>query len=175
MLRYLWLLLFVAGLNMPSVFAQESALAPQHKKLQEMEGTWSFTLKMGEGDETKGECVYKMECGGLWLTSDFRTDFNGAKYQGKGLDGYDTNKKKYVSVWVDSMTTAPMFFEGDYDAKGEKLTMHSKGPGPEGKPGVWRSVSTTNQRDKHVFEMFFKPEGGEETQMMTVIYTRQSK
>lgn len=158
-----------------TLWAQEPPTpGPQHKKLQELEGKWSFTLK-AEGSESKGTCEYKSECGGLWVTSDFRTNFGDTKFQGKGLDGYDSAKKKYVSVWVDSMTTAPMIFEGDFDAKGEKMTMHATAAGPDAKMGVWRSVTTINERDTHTFEMFFKPQGGQEMQMMTILYKREGK
>jgi hypothetical protein len=175
MLRTLTLTLAICFCSTIAVRGQETQLAPQHKELQELAGKWSFTLKAGEGPESKGECEYKSECGGLWLTSDFKTEFEGVKFQGKGFDGYDTAKKKHVSVWIDSMTSAPMFFEGGFDAKGEKLTMTSSAPGPDGKPGTWRSVTTINSPDKHVFEMFFKPQSGEEMQMMTIVYTRKGK
>ena len=155
-----------------TVMAQEVTPGPQHKKLAELEGTWNLTIK-SEGGDSKGKSVYKLECGGLWLTSDFQSDFGGMKFQGKGMDGYDPAKKKYVSVWIDSLTTAPMFFEGDFDAKGEKLTMtcNSTVPGST-KPAVWRSVTTIVDKDKHTFEMYLKPEGAEEMKMMSVEYLR---
>ncbi len=66
-----------------------------------------------------------------------------------------------------------MFFEGDFDAKGEKLTMtcNSTVPGST-TPAVWRSVTTIIDKDKHTFEMYLKPEGGQEQKMMTVEYVR---
>lgn len=152
--------------------AQEVTPGPQHKKLAELEGTWNLSIKSDGGDST-GKSVYKMECGGLWLTSDFQSDFGGMKFQGKGMDGYDPAKKKYVSVWVDSLATAPMLFEGDFDAKGEKLTMTCKSTMPGGTaPATWRSVTTIIDKDKHTFEMYLKPEGGQEQKMMTVQYVR---
>ncbi len=152
--------------------SQEVTPGPQHKKLAELEGTWNLSIKSDSGD-SKGKSVYKLECGGLWLTSDFQSDFGGMKFQGKGMDGYDPAKKKYVSVWVDSLTAAPMFFEGDFDAKGEKLTMtcNSTVPGST-QAAVWRSVTTIVNKDKHTFEMYLKPEGGQEQKMMTVEYVR---
>ena len=41
--------------------------------------------------------------GGFWLLLDYKGDFGGMKFEGKGATGYDPNKKKYVSTWVDSM------------------------------------------------------------------------
>ncbi len=71
-------LMLVSSLN-----AQEVTLAPEHKKLAELEGKWNFVLK-SDGGESKGTSVYKVECGGLWLTSDFNTDFGGANSKVKG-------------------------------------------------------------------------------------------
>lgn len=155
-----------------SVWAQEMAPGPQHKKLAELEGTWNLSIK-SDGGDSKGKSTYKLECGGFWLTSDFQADMGGMKFQGKGMDGYDSAKKKYVSVWVDSLSTAPMFFEGDFDAKGEKLNMTCKSTVPGSTtPAVWRSVTTIIDKDKHTFEMYLKPEGGAEQKMMTVEYVR---
>ena len=170
MLRALSLVCLLALTSL--TMAQEVTPGPQHKKLGELEGTWNLAIK-SEGGDSSGKSVYKMECGGLWLTSHFDADFGGMKFQGKGMDGYDPAKKKYVSVWVDSLTTAPMFFEGDFDAKGEKLTMtcDSTVPGSS-KPAQWRSVTTIVDKDKHIFEMYLKPQGGQEQKMMTVEYTR---
>ncbi len=172
MLRSMLLASLLGVCTLASTFAQDSAV-PQHKKLKDLEGTWSFVLKSEGAPDSKGTSVYKMECGDMWLVSEMNTEFAGTKFQGRGMDGYDIKKKKYVSVWVDSMTSAPMFFEGDFDSKGEKLEMTSKSPGPNGTAGTWRSVTKVVDANKHTFEMYFKPDGGQETQLMTVTYTRQ--
>ncbi len=164
----LFCLLTLAG----TVSAQEVTPGPEHKKLAELEGSWNLAIKSEAGD-SKGKSVYKLECGGLWLISSFQSDFAGMKFEGKGMDGYDPAKKKYVSVWVDSLTTAPMFFEGDFDKAGKVLTMtcNSTVPG-SATPAVWRSVTTIVDKDKHTFEMYLKPQGAEEQKVMTVEYTR---
>ena len=105
----------------------QSSPGPEHEALKKLEGTWNAKIKMGE-DESAGTMTYKMECGGLWLTSDFRGEFGGQKFQGRGVDGYDQEKKKYVSVWVDSMSTRPTLFEGTYDKEKKTLTMTGEAP-----------------------------------------------
>jgi len=84
---------------------------PEHQQLKRLEGDWIATVK-SFWSESKGTMTYKLECGGLWLVSDFRGEFGGQKFQGRGLDTYDAQKKKYVSVWVDSMSTTPLLMEG---------------------------------------------------------------
>jgi hypothetical protein len=143
----------------------------QHAKLEAYVGKWDFELKTSDGNSSKGKTEYKSECGGLWITSDFRTTFSGFPFQGKGLDGYDPVKKKYVSVWVDSMTPAPMMFSGDYDKDGV-LHLSAEAAGPDGQLANWRSVSKWINPDEHVFEMFLTPKGGTEASMMTIRYKR---
>ena len=88
------------------------------------------------------------------------------------MDGYDPIKKKYVSVWVDSMSAAPMIFEGEYDAAGKTLTMFSDSPTPDGKPARWKSITKIINDDEHVFEMLITPTGGKESSLMVITYKR---
>src|SRR5258708_34819582 len=99
---------------------------PEHGQLKRAEGTWDATVKMDK-TESKGTMTYKMELGGLWLVGDFKGEFMGQKFTGKGLDSYDTAKKKYVSVWFDSMSTAPMTMEGTLDKDRKDLTLPGEG------------------------------------------------
>ncbi len=120
-------------LAVPSVRAQEPAKpGPEHEMLKKHEGTWDTTMTMG-GAESKGVATYKMELGGLWLVSTFEGEIAGTKFSGKGLDSYDANKKKYVGVWVDSMSASPMTLEGTFDKEKKTLTMAGEGPGMDGK------------------------------------------
>jgi hypothetical protein len=154
-------------------FAQVPGPAPEHEKLKAFEGKWDLTIRIAGAPESKGTSTYTSTCGGLWLSSDFTGNLAGLAFEGKGLDGYDPAKKKYVSVWVDSMTPAPMFFEGSYDDSGKVLTMVAEAPGPDGQPAIWKSVTTFKSEDEHEFEMFSSPKGGEESSMMVVIYKRK--
>jgi hypothetical protein len=82
----------------PAARAQEMPKpGPEHEVLKKLEGTWEATMK-AEGMESKGTMVYKMEMGGLWLTSAFDGNFAGMKFSGRGLDTYDSTKKKYVGA-----------------------------------------------------------------------------
>jgi hypothetical protein len=157
--------------------AQEPELpkpGPEHEMLAELAGTWDGKMKTGDGmPESKGTMTYTVECGGMWLASSFEGDFGGMMFQGRGLDGYDPQTKKFVGVWVDSMGTRPMQFEGDYDADSKTMTMHATGPGPGGQPAKWKSVTVKKDADHHTFQMFLTPEGGEEMLMLSIEYTRR--
>lgn len=141
-------------LMVPAIRAQEGPKpGPEHEALKKLEGTWDATMKFG-GAESKGTMVYKMEVGGLWLTSSFEGSFGGGKFSGKGLDSYDPAKKKFVSVWVDSMITSPMIMEGDYDKDKKTLTLTGDGIGPDGKKTKFKSVSEMKDDDTIHFSMY---------------------
>jgi hypothetical protein len=86
------------------------------------------------------------------------------------MDTYDAAKKKYVGVWIDSMSTAPMVMEGTFDAAKKTLTMVGDGPGPDGKPTKHRTVSEWKDEDTIHFGMYM----GDATQpAFTVVYKRK--
>jgi hypothetical protein len=153
------------------VTGQEPARpGPEHELLKKMVGTWDTTMTIPGLGASKGTCVYKMELGGLWLTSAVESDLGGHKFSGRGLDGYDAGKKKYVGVWVDSMSTAPMLMEGTYDAAKKTLTMSGDGPGPDGKATRFKAVTVMPDADTIDFKMYVGdgPEPG-----FTILYKRR--
>jgi hypothetical protein len=161
--------LFAAGLS----FGQELPKpGPEHEKLKQLEGDWKAVMEMA-GQKSEGKVTYKSICGGMWVSSDFQGDIAGMKFQGHGLDGYDTNKKKFVSVWVDSMGTAPLLMEGDVDPTSKLLVLTGEGPGPDGKPQKVKSTVTTGDKDHFTFKMYLVQPDGSDQQMMTIDYTRQ--
>jgi len=145
---------------------------PEHVKLKQLEGTWDATMNFG-GQESKATVTYKMELGGFWLTSNFEGEFAGQKFQGRGLDGYDPAKKKYIGVWVDSMSTSPVVSEGTFDKDGKVLTMTGEGPGPDGKPVRYKMTTEHKDKDTQIFTMFAPGPDGNEATMFTVTYKRR--
>jgi hypothetical protein len=151
---------------------------PEHDILKKMEGTWDTHVK-GFMDpskppmESKGTAVWKMECGGLWLVGDFKGEFAGKPFQGRSLDTYDAHKKKYVSIWVDSMATQPMISEGSYDKEKKALVMTSDYTPPGEKPAKFKSVTEMKDDDTLVFTMSTLGKDDKETVMMTITYKRK--
>jgi len=157
----------------PAALAQEPPKpGPEHARLKRAEGTWDAKIKVGDM-ESKGTATYKMELGGLWLISDFKGEFEGTTFQGKGLDTYDPGKKKYISVWVDSMTTKPLTMEGTFDKDNKVLTMTGEGPGMDGKTIKLKSVLEHKDEDTMIFTMFTPGKDGKDQVMMTITYKRK--
>lgn len=146
---------------------------PEHAHLNAMEGKWDTVMEMG-GQKSKGTATYKSVCSGMWIASDFESDLGGVPYQGHGMDGYDQLKKKFVGYWFDSMTSAPMTFEGNFDADHKVLTMTGTSPGPDGKPQKFRTTTEMEGADQMSFKMFMtSTSDGKEELAFTIEYTRR--
>lgn len=146
---------------------------PEHSHLKSLEGTWDAVITSADGKKSKGEAVYTMECGGLWLASDFKGEVEGTKFHGKGLDGYDPLKKKYVAVWVDSMITVPLVIEGTRDEATKTTTQTCECPGPDGKLMKMKMITKMPDNNHQTFEMYMIGADGKETKSMTIDYTRR--
>ncbi len=155
-----------------SAAAQEPQTpGPEQAELKALEGAWDAVMKMADGSEVKGVAEYKMICEGMWLQSDFKSDFGGLKFHGRGLDSYDATAKKWNSVWVDSMSGAPMMLSGTKD--GKKMVMTGEGPGPTG-PAKYKTITVNESADLMTFQMFMVTDSGE-NELMKVTYTRRRK
>ena len=166
------ILLVLIMAHMTALGQAPPAPGPEHEILNKMAGTWNCKVIMGE-DESQATSTSKMECGGLWLITDFRGSFGGMMFQGRGADSYDPVKGKYVSVWVDSMSTRPMMLEGSYDKQKKTLTMFGEALGPDGKPAKHKGVTQMPDNDHQTFTMYLIGADGQENKVMTIEYTRK--
>jgi hypothetical protein len=162
---------FLAAADEQPQFAKPG---PEHAELMKLAGTWDAVMKMASMPEPMpAVAIYKVDCDGMWLASEFKMDAPAFKFQGRGLDGYDQNKKKYVSIWVDSMSSSPMLMEGTNDAATNTTTMTGTGPGHDGKPQKFKAVTKVKDNDHMTFEMFMVGDDGKETSAFTIDYTRR--
>jgi hypothetical protein len=141
----------------------------EHKELAKAAGKWKLTVKEGFNAGQTGTSEFKVVCNGMWVASDFKMD--DGSFSGQGLDSYDATKKKYVSVWVDSMGGPPLVFEGDWTEPGKTMVQTAKGVGPDGSPVEFRSVTKYPSDKAMNFELFMKT-AGPEIKLMAVEYTK---
>jgi hypothetical protein len=142
-------------------------------------GTWDAEMQthLGEGRviEAQGVEVNRACCGDLWVESEFVSEEKDGRFEGRGLMGYDAQKKKYVSVWVDSMGSQLAVMEGDYDAEKKLLTMSGAMPGKDGKMVEWTYETHHESPDKRHFYVRRPGPDGELMTVMTIQYTRRSE
>jgi len=169
---------FLAFANLAEVRAQAPPQpGPEHAILQRDVGTWDATVEAWLAPNTppsisKGVNEGRM-LGGFWLLDDFRSEFLGQPFEGRGTTGYDAGKKKYVGTWVDSMSPGLNTSESTWDEKTKTLSGYNEGPGPDGKPTKARGVTQWPDADSKVFSMYAPTPDGKEFLMMRITYKRR--
>ena len=99
-------------------------------------GTWNCEIKF-YADPSAPPAVSKgtetcFMVGENWLVSDFKGDIMGSPFQGHSLTRFDSENKKFVSTWIDSMSPHAMSTEGTWDETTQTLTSTGVGKDPTG-------------------------------------------
>ncbi|HTZ39712.1 MAG TPA: DUF1579 domain-containing protein [Syntrophales bacterium] len=149
-----------------------------HKLLAGMAGSWTArTLSWMEPGtppvEWMGTSEQKMVLGGRYLQQEFKGEMMGSPFSGIGFTGYDNQTRKYVSTWMDSMSTGIMYFEGTAGADDKTITQTAQFDDPVRGPMQWRSVTKMVDDNTVQFDMYGKEKGGKEEKMMAITYTRK--
>jgi hypothetical protein len=163
---------------MMEVYSRLATPGSVHKVLAKMAGRWDTKTKSWmEPDkppmESTGTCELKMLLGGRYLQQECSGDMMGSPFTGVGVTGYDNHTKKYLSTWMDSMSTNIFFFEGTGSADGTSFTQESRYDDPVQGPMKWRAVTRIVDDNKLVFEMYGAHKKGKEEKMMEMTYTRK--
>jgi hypothetical protein len=148
-----------------------------HKQLERMAGSWSTRIRTWMGPdsppmESKGASEQKMLLGGRYLLQEFTSEMMGG-YSGVGFTGYDNHANKYVSTWMDSMSTGIMVFEGTAGADGKTITQTARIDDPVRGAMQWRTVTRIVDDQTFLFEMYGTVGSGKEERMMEITYTRK--
>jgi len=191
--------LAVLALGAALVYAQEKKAAPAsspkddpamakmmefatpgapHKVLEGKVGKWTAQVKtyMEPGKEpmtSTATCESKWVLDGRFVEDTFTGTVMEMPFHGRGMTGYDNMKKKYVTSWVDTFSTAIMVTEGTFDA-GSK-TFNFTGQMPDcmaGKYVATRIVEKHADADHFTFQMFSPGPDGKEMLGMEIAYTR---
>jgi len=164
---------------MMQAMAKYSTPGPAHQLLEKMVGKWSIVVKMwmdpaAPPTESKGTSQCEMTLGGRWLREEVRSEFMAQPFVGVGLTGYDNFRQRYVGVWMDNMSTAPMLSLGTVDSTGTIFnfsgTMDEPVTGEKDKE--FRNVLRWTGPDQMVSEMYDTIPGKGEIKVMEITYTR---
>ncbi|MBT8395955.1 MAG: DUF1579 domain-containing protein [Gemmatimonadetes bacterium] len=150
----------------------------EHKLLKEHIGTWKVACTFFI-DPTKppmeAEGIETIEMlGPFWTRSLFKADLGGFMIEGSATVGFDPEKGKWVSTWIDNGMPYLFYFEGDLDESVGTLEMKGKGPSPvDGSTTTYRTVETVLGPDERTVDMYFTLPAGDEMQMFSYTYTRE--
>ncbi len=152
-----------------------AAPGDEHKFMARMEGTWKAKTKFWMAADTpptesEGTMTSKMILGGRFLQANYEGMTPWGEFNGVAIDGYDRIRSKYTGIWMDSMGTMMMIFEGSCD--GDVRTMMSDYVDPSGKPSKMKGVTTIVSENEHKYESWAEAPNGGSFQNMEIIYTR---
>jgi len=152
-----------------------------HAHLRPMAGKWRISGKYrfmpgAEWVESKSTGESKWILGGRFLDMKVKGDpmpGSDTPFEGFGVFGYDNQKKKYTSVWMDNMGTLIMAGEGTCDPSGKVITMMSHYTDPVMNTETsMRSVYRIINNDKYSLSMYGIGPDGKEFLMMELNYAR---
>ena len=159
------------------------AIAPgeAHKMLTRFVGSWETATSIwmqglsAPPTITKGTAEIKWALGGRYIQQETKGEMMGRPMSGIGFTGYDNINKKFVSFWIDDMSTSMYNSEGGFDQAGEVLTTYGKMDEPmtgEHDKNV-KYVSRLVNPDKFIFEVHDLAIGEPNTRVVEVTYTRK--
>ena len=143
----------------------------EHAFLKKFEGRWEGTMSMREGPdqpwkECKGSEQVRM-IGEFWAVGEAKSESAEMPMHGITITGYDPVKKKYVVMWVDSMSPHVMQAEGTLDKSGNILTTEVKGIDfRTGQPATMTMVQEFKDKDTVTWSMRSKDKDGKEFECM---------
>lgn len=173
---------FVSGLT-----AQDDGGAPppmpgpteHHKLFEKYTGDFTADVKMwmvpgGEPMISKASETTTKIAGGMWYHQKFNGEFMGMQFEGHGIVGYDSMKKKYVGIWVDSFSPFIVPMEGTYDAEKKVLVWDVQSFDEAGKPQVQKHYNHYNDDGSRVFIMKTPFNENEYTKTMEITYKKKA-
>lgn len=150
---------------------------PEVELLKGDVGTWDATVEsfmpgVAQPMVSKGTETNTL-VGGLWMVTDFKSDMMGQPFAGHGVTGWDSNKKKYVGTWVDSMSSGLGLSESTYDAATKTMTGTFEGPDPDGQVMKMKASTVWKDANTRVFTMSGAGPDGKDATFMRITYTRK--
>lgn len=158
---------------------QAATLGENHKALARFVGDWEIGTKSWmDGPQSaptvsKGTVETRWLMDGRWLIDKVTAEMMGQPFNGASLTGYDNVKKKYVGIWLDSMSTTMMTMEGNF-VDPATLVMFGRYDDPASgeHDRLQRFVTRIEGEDRHVMTIHELSGSVEGMLMMEIAYTR---
>jgi hypothetical protein len=156
-----------------------NAKGPAHEQFTKMVGTWDAEMKMwmmpGMPPTTMpGTAEFRTILDGRYVEQVYRCDMGDGVFEGRGIEGYDTMTKQYVSIWMDNDSTGIFMMRGTPTADGKKIIYFGEMADPmsPGRVKIARAVAEERSDDEVVLSMYERGPDGEEYKNMEITYKR---
>jgi hypothetical protein len=175
--RTLFLLAIVFGLA-AGAFAQGPPVplaGPEHEILKRNVGTWDVALEINIGPGMPPFTMAGVETdtlvGGRWLMTEFKSDMMGQPFESHGISGWDPDKKAYVSVTADTLSTSLTASESTYDAATNTETGWTEMRDPMGNKSKAKVVVAWPAPDSRTVKIFIN--ASDPQPFMTMTYKKK--
>jgi hypothetical protein len=163
-------------------FLEAATPGKMHERLAQDVGVWEGknTLWMApDADpvETESTCTITPLFDGRFVKCEMKGEMPGmGPYNGLMISGYDNITKKFVTTWVDNVSTSMAQGEGELSKDGKTLTWNFTCNCPlTQKPVSMRQVETVTGPGTKTLEMFgTEPKSGQEYKMMRIELTKSA-
>jgi hypothetical protein len=159
--------------DMKAAFEALGRPGPEHQRLKAFVGNWAVDAKMDDGTgkmvDTKGTASFAMVLGDRYLRHEFQGTFDGQPFVGRGIIGFDNATKKWISSWIDSMSTGMAVGEGQETEQGKAWRFKDTFNGPSGPMTMRNELTVVNANELTLVSYM----GDATTPMMTMRYRRR--
>jgi hypothetical protein len=139
-----------------------------HAHFKTFVGDWTVatTAWMQPGappEKSQGSGRAEMLLGGRFLKMEFKGTMFGQPFEGIQIVGYDNMKKKYITFWIDSSSTAFFLTEGTRDEASKTMTETGVWPDPmTGGTMNVKGITKMVSPDEFTYEMYMVGPDGKE-------------
>lgn len=149
-----------------------------HKWLASFNGTWEADIigymNPEHPDTSKATEVYSMILNGLYQEGKLNGNMMGMPFEGRSLSGFDNARKKFVTTWVDNISSGTTYMTGDYDETSKTLNMKGTQTNPESGADMGiRQVLKLIDNDTYTLTMYGDGPDGKEIKFMEGTFKRK--
>ena len=150
-----------------------------HKVLDQLVGSWTYSLKWwmspdAKAEESTGSSEVKWILNGRFIEQSVTGTSMNQPFEGRGIIGFDNLKKEYTGVWLDNMATGMMTSSGKYDSATKTFTEQGSFSCPlVNGPRAYRTVTKIVDDNTHIYETYMNDKDGKEFKSMEITYTRK--
>jgi hypothetical protein len=151
----------------------------EHQAMTAHVGEWEAVNTMwmsatAPAQTSKGTAIGEMILGGRYLKISFKSVMMGQPFEGISITGYDNFKKKYLTLWIDTMGTGFFIAEGQVDNNSKIMTeLAEMDDVITGKKIKYRTTYFFDTPDSYTQTMYQTNPGEKEFKSMEVKYTRK--
>lgn len=151
----------------------------EHDRLASLEGAWTVSGKFWTEPGAAPivathSSTMRMALGNRYLIEELDGALWGEEFRGMGITAYDNVEQRYVTTWIDNMSTGVLILTGEYDREADAVIMtgHYTDPVSEERQAL-RSVERVTEDGARVYEHWEVSEDGVEFKVMELVYRRK--